>query len=371
MRPIRFATVDEARAALDLPADATYVTWRPEWAHLEQAFTALGPNDILVLPERDAPYLVDSTKGFTAGGSNPPARVDGVTRQQTGRGWFSMARARRGIVGLGPNVVIQPSASAFTQGPQPDPVRYWYDTTGKAYAMTGAAEKVIDFAYAGTVTVANFVMRGRDFGGVAYSAFSHSAGVNADRVFFDAAHRGFKGAPNGESGAISCSGTYRIRNVEVECRDASGASVATSPFMFNRSGGGVIEDSWAHHATKGFPTTWECWGSHQWRRFTSEGNWIGANFESNGRDRAGVWQGMTVTMEDCRLLNPVGAIGTHLYVKSPYGSQRITLTRCAVSGGRVPGSLVVTHYSPPTLQLDADITGTDPAGKPLAVTFYR
>jgi hypothetical protein len=367
MRPIRFGSVDEARTVLDLPPDATYVTWRPEWTDLESAFAAMAGGDILVLPERAAPYIVDSSKGFRV--PTNVARVDGVTAPLArGRGWFSMTRARRGILGLGPGVVVEVGApGAFTQGPQPNAPRYWYDTTGKASLLTGTQESVIDFGYtAGPCYVGNLTVRGRDLGGVAYTALKHSAALTVERVFFDAAHRGFKAAPNGEAGAVCVNGPLVMRHVEVECRDASGASVGTSPVMLNRAPSSLIEDSYLHHATIGMPTYWECYGAHVWRRVTSEGNSVALNLEAQGRDKSGTWVGFTLTMDDCRLLTPSGSARVMVNMTSPYGSQKLTLTGCEVTGGRVPGLSVQTGT--PTKQLDADITAANPA---LPITFYR
>jgi len=103
--------------------------WNSVWPvnrDLEDIFaTELAANDILVLPERPEPYIIDSSEGFRA------ASVKSVTGRhgqlliisrykniRTARTWFAMTRARRGILGLGPNAVVQMSNSAWTQEPQ-------------------------------------------------------------------------------------------------------------------------------------------------------------------------------------------------------------------------------------------------------------
>src|SRR5690606_26850388 len=87
----------------------------------------LGENDILVLPEREEPYWINSSNGFMAAGVK---EVDGVGSNGLKDGsripivsnerlWFEMCRARRGILGLGPGAVIEPTNSGYSRGPQP------------------------------------------------------------------------------------------------------------------------------------------------------------------------------------------------------------------------------------------------------------
>ncbi len=63
-RPQSFASLEEARTALDAPADANYVYWPNGATSMEAVMASLSANDILVLPEREEPYLIDSSNGF-------------------------------------------------------------------------------------------------------------------------------------------------------------------------------------------------------------------------------------------------------------------------------------------------------------------
>lgn len=374
MRPIRFASLDEAKAGLSLPTDANYVVWSHGNADLDSVLATLADNDILVLPERDEPYWVESKFGFKV--SPSVAKVDGVTWPLTkGNYWFNMARAKRGIVGLGPNTVIKVRPSAFTQGPQPNAPRYRYDSAGVKTEILGAQESIIGFASAKLPYAGNFVMLDTpDFGGVAFDALKFHRGGTAERIYMRGAHRGFQGYPNGETGGVTFLGPYTVRHVEVDCRDANGVRVGTSPVMFNRSpSGGIVEDSYFHHAVKGMPTYWECFGKHVWRRVVSESNAVGVNLEALGRDKAGVIHGFHLLAEDCAFLDPIGSSvpSRHLNMSSPYVSQRIELVRCRVTGGREPGHLIVQTYGTPMLQADADITATRPDGTEWTKKFYR
>jgi len=77
---------------LNPPAQFNYVTWR--WGlttPLQDVFKVLGANDVLVLPERPEPYLIDTSKGFRSG--------DGIHD-------VAMTRCKAGIIGMGPGAVI-------------------------------------------------------------------------------------------------------------------------------------------------------------------------------------------------------------------------------------------------------------------------
>jgi hypothetical protein len=221
--------VTDPKALPHAPKDANYVSWATVGVTtIDQAFAKLGNNDILVLPERTAPYEIDSSKGFT-------------------QGWYSMTYAKRGLVGLGPGVIVQPSASNFRSGQ----VNVGND---------GNQNRIVACDIAGAY-FGNFEMRGRDFGGVQYDAINLT-GSNAawERLYFHGAHRGFKAAPDGETGAISgYQGTnQQVYNVEVDCRDpATNVPVGTSPFMFNVQSNVTVVDFYGHHAYAGMPTFWK------------------------------------------------------------------------------------------------------------------
>lgn len=226
-RPIKISSPLQLPHA---PRDANYVMWHfPADTTLQEAFDTLGPNDILVLPERAQPYEIDSSQGFV---------VDSTR-------WHEMARAKRGLVGLGPGVIVEPSASSFTL-PRP---------TGTTENFNTVLKTVEDGAYLG-----NFEMRGRSFGQGVYDATSQE-GNNAvwERIYFNGAHRGFMNGPPGETGAISGyhGNNQQVYNVEVDCRDpATGQRVGTSPLMFNAQSNVTLTDVYAHHALAGMPTFW-------------------------------------------------------------------------------------------------------------------
>ena len=108
--PVSYSSLEEAKTALGAPTDANYVMWNTSWPKdrdLEDVFASLGSNDILVLPERPEPYIIDSSEGFRAAGVTSVTGRNGqlpiVNKYKgirTARTWFAMARARQGILGM-------------------------------------------------------------------------------------------------------------------------------------------------------------------------------------------------------------------------------------------------------------------------------
>lgn len=293
-RPVSFGSVSAARTALGAPSNANYVLWNSAWTHLEQAFAAMGENDILVLPEREEPYWIDSSNGFMAAGVK---EVDGtgsnglkdgsrVPVVSNPRLWFEMCRARRGILGLGPGAVIEPTNSGWTRPRQPvlqnEPTgqqfmnRYMLD--GSVGTMVGVQEKLIG-CETPNAFFANFTMHGRSFGGVAYNglAVTHNSLKTVKRVHFDGAWRGHEGVPNGEAGGLALNrGTYLIENCDF---DAKG--VAPSPIMWNRTQGGSVRDVRSTRPNYGMFTYWRCGGTNTWERVWMDCNRTGMNLEEN------------------------------------------------------------------------------------------
>src|SRR5690606_36919476 len=252
-RPV---AISDPSALPHAPADANYVTW--SWARssgmtLHEALQTLTPTDILVLPEDELPYEVDSSSGFVADSQRDVA----------------MARAKRGLVGLGPGTIVQTSESAYSEPPQD--------------GSTGNRNKVLE-CWATGGYFGNFEMRGRDFGGVAYDALKHE-GANSvfERIFCNAAHRGFLAYPPGEAGGLVSHGGngVSVYNCEVECRDSEGERVGASPVMFNSQNNVLIQDCYFHHAREGFPTFWNVTNVTT-RRVRSEYNEAGFNHELVG-----------------------------------------------------------------------------------------
>lgn len=241
---------------LDIPTSATLVLWpysNPDGALLNVWIESLATNQIGVLPEAthpdgsDWPYLFETANGF----------------KRTATYVFTMMIPRQGILGLGPKAIIAPKASSYSSPPQPDPrpggagVIDPLDGSEKVGCVNSVMRTTHAEAYFG-----NFEMRGKSYGGIAYSGISCNTGLYCvENIFFNAAHRGFKNSPNGEAGALTTQkGTFPtvrlFRNCEIECRDATGARVGSSPWMLNNGTGCDIRDIYAHHSVAGMPTAY-------------------------------------------------------------------------------------------------------------------
>ncbi|GAB3997599.1 hypothetical protein [Nocardioides marmoraquaticus] len=311
--PVSYPSVEAMRRSgrFRIPSDANLVMWRFGDQSLEEVFMSLASNDILVLPERAQPYRIDSSGGFRAadvsavlgqGGRRLP--VESTFRGRPARTWFAMARAQRGVIGLGPGAVIEPTASGFRQEPQIEdkgspipgggssPGRYWFDLQGQRRTeLVGAQEKLLESgrsdAYFG-----NFTLRGRDFGGVAYSGIG-SRGGTFERLGLDGAWRGFSGVPNGETAALSVNrGRYLISRVSMKPLDAGGRRIGTSPVMINSSPGGRWEHGDVSQARFGMPTLWGASGRHDFVDVTSRwGAGPGVNVEQAREGFELVWTG--------------------------------------------------------------------------------
>lgn len=369
--PQRYATVAEARSALNAPADANYVTWNPTWTTaglmLHEVFTKyLGANDVLVLPERvngagqPIPYLIDSSKGFMA--SNVAAVSGNLTNDvpstrtiitSNSRCWFEMARGRRGIIGMGPNAVVEPSVSTFKRGRQPSPIGSTqmkaYNSSGVALqSLVGAQDALLGFDHASPF-VGNLTIHGRDCGGVAYSGVRASTVVN---VLFDAASRGFSGVPNGETGSISmgAGALYRIENVEIRTT-VNGVPVVTSPIMWNRARGGIMKNVKSGRPVAGMLTLWRCDGVNTWTDVSIDGNNQCINLEEGGASFVLNWTGGTAATTG----------KYHIIGESSGGSKKVTLKGVTVTGGVVPGAFGYHFYSynGTATQLKSDLVRAD------------
>lgn len=380
-RPVRYASLEKAKAALGAPADATYKVWDyPAGTMLEEVFMALPANTILVLPERNEPYLIDSADGFRAAGISWIAGKDGkqipikgTYRGKTARNWFGMTRTRRGIIGMGPGAVIELSPSTFTQEPQIYPGH----VTDKGNEMTGNAYKLIEVDEDNGF-MANFTLRGRDLGGMAYNGIVFNKAGVVRNVFLDAANRGFSAAPNGETGAIAFNNSsYLVENVEINCRDKNGTRVSTSPLMVNKSTGGVVKDSYFHDSYAGSATIWGSTGLHKFVNVRSEYLGAGVNLEANV-NLTFSWEGGTnfiayKTNTPSGDQNYRGNTGLHVNLRSPETSTKVSLKNVKLDAGPLPGSLSVQIFkataTAPQKQLNSDITFADDAG-PLPVKVY-
>lgn len=369
--PVQFTTVDDARAFLGAPADANYVVWDPAWDDqglmLHDVFTTkLSANDILVLPERvDAqgvaiPYLIDSSKGFMAAGvswitgqlpSDTAATRIPITPNP--RCWFEMARGRRGILGMGPKAVIQPSVSSFSRPAQPITEQTGgtmaaYNAAGtKLQDLVGAQDCLMRFDHANPF-VGNVTFRSRDMGGVAYSTIAAGTVVN---VRFEASSRGHAGVPNGETGSILTNNVaVRIENVEIVTTDSTGTRVVTSPIMLNRNSGGIIKNVKIGRPRAGMLTFWRCTGTYTLTDVTVDGQDVALNLEEGGPGFVINWTGGSISTQG----------SYHVVGEASAGSKKLKFNDLTVAGGSAAATnglaLHFYSYTNTAVQKRSDVT---------------
>lgn len=363
-RPQSYATAAVAFAALGIPANTPRVMWNPEWTHLEEAHAAMSADQILVLPERDEPYPIDTSNGFMAAGvkeidgtgSNGRKNGSRVSVVSNPRLWFEMTRARRGIVGLGPGAVIEPSSSGWSAPPQVilqneatgDQFMRAYFENGTTQNLVGAQNGLIGYEHPNPI-FANFTLKGRSLGGVAYSGLKRSGGTGAvttfKRVHFDKCWRSHAGVPNGETGGLTFNGGgYLVENCDLTTPtdSVSGGSCV----MWNNTTGGAVRNVRADVTNLpsnlgGMWTFWRSGGVNTFENVHIHARQTGMNIEES---RAGFelnWTGgeMTVNYPANRFhfaMNPTG------------GAPKITLTDVEISpNAYTPDALVLNVYSSP------------------------
>lgn len=349
-KPISYANLTEARAALEAPSNANYVMWNHDGQSLEQVFVGLAANDILVLPERAQPYPIDTSNGFMASGV---AAVTGPNNTRSpivsnGRLWFAMSRARRGIIGLGPGAVIEPTNSGWSEPAQPKPM-YTYDSNGnQMQELVGAQNKLIEVSHSDPF-FANFTLKGRDLGGVAYNGIAIPGGSNAvvKRVHFDESWRGFAGVPNGETGGLTfLNNIYHAEN----CLFTPHLTYGPSPIMWNRTDGGILKNIKVEEHNIGMITFWRCSGVNQFENVFTRGRNIGINLEEEEAGFQLLWNGGSMILDD-------NTNGFHLNINASGGTQKITLTNMEISlNGYTPGKLSAHVYGAGGIQRRSDVT---------------
>lgn len=323
------------------PADANPVRWH--WARsrglsIQDAVATLGPNDVLVLPEDELPYEVDTSKGF----------------QVTSNNYYSMAYLQRGLAGLGPGAVVQPRKTGFRQGRQ-------------TYSR-GMQEKMIESRAAGAY-LGNFTMYGRDLGGVGYNAtWASGARTTWEHIYFRGAHRGWDGKPPGESGAIcGYKGAHmRAYNCEIDCRDLEGVSVGPSPYMWNAQSDVRTRDILAHHAYVGMPTFWKVHNAVVTNLISRDGAQglpfsPGVNVEASSG---------TFTFDDCVFLVDYGAHnhGLHLNTGRQPSSIVFRINNPSIDDGPWPGYFSIQEYGdPPQKASDFHVTRADGSAYPFRI----
>lgn len=298
-RPVSYATIAEARAALGAPEDANYVTWAYGNTDLETVMASLSANDILVLPERTDPYLINSANGFMAAGVSG---VDGTGTNglkdgsvapivSNSRLWFEMTRARRGIIGMGPGAVIALSASSFSAPRQPilqnepsgSQYQKAYFSAGGSMNLNGVQETLIGFDHANPF-FANFTIRARDLGGISYNSIKKTGGTQTlttiKRIHFDESWRSHAGVPNGEAGGITLNGgTYLIENCDLT--PPSTGYVGGSAIMWNNNTGGTLRHVRARGTKGAMWTFWRCGGTNTFTDAQILAGQTGMNIEEN------------------------------------------------------------------------------------------
>lgn len=272
-----------------IPADVKLVRWpsaSPGGASINEVAATLGERDLLVLPEATEPYLVDSSRGFQRFRADAPWGE--TTEAQL---WDEMTRLPVGLVGMGPGTRVETSASPFSRGPQ-------------LKSDGGCSNKVIGVSRASGY-FGNLVAGGRDYGGVAYHyfAYSPSAGDSSfERLSMLGAHRGFRNSPGGEAGSLMGQGDRLVvRHCEVDCRDAGGKRVGSSPFMTAGGRDHLVEDCYFHHAIAGMPVWYDVTNATA-TRVRSEFNGSGSSGGVAAYDPVQGWGygGSAWNLEKCR-----------------------------------------------------------------------
>lgn len=224
------------------PADANYVTWsHPTGTDLWSVFNSLGDNDILVLPEDENPYVVNQmyrTADGTANGANPT----------TDR---AACRSKKGIFGLGPNAIISPAAG--------------FPTYAAQTANEGVRESLVENVTTGSYH-ANFTIRGRNVGGLAYHALKLDGSDGAASPLVERVrtinHFGFQNFQPGEAFGILAqfhTGTAVIRRCEIDGRNPTTGVKEGSGGVHLVQGAAVLVDGCHVHGVRGHGI------AHYWR----------------------------------------------------------------------------------------------------------
>ncbi len=370
--PVKYTSESVGRAALGIPSDARLVWWpynSPRSAYIQDAVAKLGANDILVLPEASESYYVDSSKGFVSNNYQ----------------WNEMVRVKRGLVGAGPGAVVEIGPSSYRAPKQ-------------LKKDGGANERAIGCSTANGI-FANFEMRGRDLGGIAYHALAFTKpGSKVVQVYANAAHRGFRNSPGGETAAFLFLHVDKatVLRSEVECRDATGKRVGSSPIMMGWCNNLLVQDCYFHHAVGGMPSMFGS-SSGQFTRVRSEYNGSGGSGGVASYDPTEGW-GLsgscfnfeyctgTFHLDDCTFIcnylnrtdpkQPVGYdqgnVGGHVGGGSATDSLKLYVTSPTFDGGSKPGyfdfQIQRTYAGSSQKMLTSDLHVNDASGK--AVPFY-
>lgn len=295
-----FASLDAAIAHYGLPgrsaAGMRYVDWASvmqSYASLDRALDSLREGDLVYWGEGTPAPIIDTTGGFKA--SNISAmeylsdadyaqygytakRVSGMTPVVGNRHrlWFSMARTRRGLLGLHSSCYVGLSDSGYKGQRQPKSSMGVQDVrqpAGSLYFHVGSQQKVLEMGEVGAMC--NFELRGRDLGTIAYSGIATRPGSLVRNLYLNKAHHGFAGIPNGEAGGLAIGARYDAQDIYIE-DDAAGSS---SPIMFNRATGGIMRRVYLGKHVIGMLTLWGSSGTHDWEDVGTKAGTTGINIE--------------------------------------------------------------------------------------------
>lgn len=357
--PISYPDLATAIDALDAPADANYVYWPNGATSMETVMASLSANDILVLPEREEPYLIDSSNGFMASGvsgvdgTGPDGLKDGsiVPIVSNPRLWFEMTRVRRGIIGLGPGAVILPSNSGWTAPRQPilpnepegQKFQRLYFTAGGTQNISGTQETLIGYSHSSPF-FANFTIRGRDFGGVAYNSIKRTGGTGTmatlKRIHFDQSWRSHAGVPNGEAGAMTFhGGQYLVENCDLVM--PSEGYTGGSPMMWNNNTGGTVRHVRSSGTKGGMWTFWRSSGVNVFENVSLLAAQTGMNLEENLSGFELDWTGGSMEVG-------LGFAGNkfHFGINPSGGPPRISLSDVTIStNAYTAGALTLNIYT--------------------------
>jgi hypothetical protein len=175
--------------------------------------------------------------------------------------------------------------------------------------------------------------------------------ATVERMDFDGCWSGFSHAPNGETGAFSCD-THTVRNVTFHC--AKTTNPKTSVMMANNCGSSSLTDVEIKDAN-GSITYWNSDPNAvaTWRNVVSPSS---VNMEANHENFVFDWQG-----------GSVGGGGYNINLRSPYGSQKVTLKDVKNTANNPAKMIFNVWGAPPNTQSRADCKWLDAQGNPLPV----
>lgn len=372
--PKDYNTLAELIADQGLPTNANYVTWTPADGDDIVAWSKRLPSDaVMVFPKDKKGMQFDSSKGFKASdtismeyisdadyltkGANPKPYseryVTGMTDVDPSPGfWFSMLRVPRGIVALSKDFVLEPTDSGYKGQRQPKGQMNVIDRRDtqvpkRLFPHVGVQQKLIETVHASPI-FANFTLRSRDFGTIAYSglAAGKAGGTTTiSNVHLDKCWHGFAGIPNGEAGGIAIGGKFSIKNVTFSTDEA----YSSSPIMWNRSEGGDMENVWIGKHRIGMITFWKSGGVNNFKDVVTNAGTVGINLEEDLDSFVLNWDGGAMITDAASNMK-------HLNIWPSQGSIEVHMTGVDVRDSAGNTALIAHSYGTASKQKKSDIT---------------